>query len=89
MLARERGYVYGQHWAPPDIRVREMTTGKSGLEVARSLGLEFKVTPNIGVSDGIDAVRNFMPRCWFDAERCAVGIEALTQYRKKWNERLQ
>ena len=52
-------------------------------------GLEFKVTPDIGVSDGIDAVRLFLPRCWFDAERCAAGIEALTQYRKKWNERLQ
>jgi hypothetical protein len=87
--ARTLGYVYGEHWAPPDIRVREMSTGKSRLEVARSLGLDFKVTPDIGFTDGIEAVRLFLPRCWFEAQRCEAGIEALTHYRKKWNERLQ
>jgi hypothetical protein len=41
------------------------------------------------VADGVDAVRNFLPRCWFDAERCEAGLEALTHYRKKWNDRFQ
>ena len=31
----------------------------------------------------------FLSRCWFDGERCAGGLEALTHYQKKWNDRLQ
>ena len=30
-----------------------------------------------------------LPRCWFDAEKCEVGIEALTFYRKTYNEKMQ
>ena len=45
--------------------------------------------PNIGVDDGIDAARLLLARCWFDEEKCRPGIEALTFYRKPYNERLQ
>jgi phage terminase large subunit len=38
------------------------------------------------VDDGIGAVRNMLPRCWFDAEKCAQGIEALKQYRCEYDE---
>ena len=44
---------------------------------------------DIGVADGIDAVRLLLPRCWFDEEKCRAGLEALTFYRKNYNERLQ
>ena len=47
------------------------------------------VTPNIGVDDGIDAARLLLPRCWFDEEKCRSGLEALTFYRKTFNERQQ
>lgn len=87
--AAERGYVYGQHWAPHDIEVRELGTGKSRREVAKALGLTFQVVPDIGLMDGIEAARLLFPRCWFDAERCKVGIEGLTQYRKAWDDKLQ
>jgi hypothetical protein len=30
-----------------------------------------------------------LPRCWFDAERCAKGIHALRHYRREWNEAAQ
>jgi len=30
-----------------------------------------------------------MPKCWFDAERCARGIEALKQYRREWDGKRQ
>ena len=88
-VLRERGYVYGKHWAPHDIRVKEFGTGKSRLETARNHGIAFKVTPNIGVADGIDAARLLLPRCWFDEEKCRTGIVTLTFYRKNFNEKLQ
>ena len=88
-VIQEKPYVYGEHWAPHDIRVRELGSGKSRLETAEKHRIKFQVTPNIGVDDGIDAARLLIPRCWFDAEKCSVGLEALTFYRKAFNERLQ
>jgi phage terminase large subunit len=85
----ECGYVYGQHWGPHDIEVREFGSGKTRRELAKGLGLHFEVTPKLAVSDGIDAGRLLLPRCWFDEERCQVLIEALTQYRKTWDEKFQ
>ena len=85
----DKGYVYGQHWAPHDIRVRELGSGKSRRETARSHGIAFKIVPDIGVDDGIDAVRLLLPRCWFDEEHCRAGLDALMVYRKRFNERLQ
>lgn len=84
---QERGYVYGTHNAPHDIQVRELGSGKSRLETAASLGIRFAVVPNVGVQDGIDAARAFLGRCWFDRVRTERGRLALTQYRKKWDEK--
>lgn len=83
----EKGYKYGRHIAPHDIRVRELGTGKSRLETARSLGVRFDIAPNIPVQDGINAVRTILPLCWFDAECCSFALEALRQYRREFNER--
>jgi hypothetical protein len=41
------------------------------------------------VEDGINAVRNYLPRCWIDATKCAKGVEALKQYRKEWDDKTQ
>ena len=88
-------YVYGKHWAPHDISVRELGSGKSRLEVAKGFGLHFEVTPRLTgaagfeVEEGIHAARMLLPRCWFDAEKCRAGLEALTNYRRDYNQRLQ
>lgn len=84
----DKGYKYGIHIAPHDIRVRELGTGKSRLEIARSLGIRFDIAPNIPIQDGINAVRATLPKCWFDATRCALGIEALRHYRRSFNDRM-
>ncbi|HEV2110849.1 MAG TPA: hypothetical protein VGT99_05795, partial [Gammaproteobacteria bacterium] len=88
-VLQERGYVYGSHWAPHDIAARELGTGKSRLEVARNLGLNFKVAPRLSVEDGIEAVRNLLPRCWFDAQKCRQGLRALKSYHRDFNEHRQ
>lgn len=82
----KRPYVYGKHMAPWDIDVRELGTGKTRLETARSLGIRFIKVVQHSIEDGIDAVRNILPSCWFDEEKCSRGVEALTQYRKEWDE---
>lgn len=83
-VLQKKGYTYGTHWAPHDIEVREMGTGKSRRQVAYNLGLNFEVVAKHSVQDGIEVVRNLIPRCWFDREKCQVGIDALRQYRQEW-----
>jgi hypothetical protein len=73
------GYVYGQHWAPHDIQVRDFGTGKSRLSAAKQLGLTFQVCPDPSFADGINAVRLTLPKCYFDEQKCANGLESLRQ----------
>jgi phage terminase large subunit len=92
-VLRDRGYSYGQHWAPHDIQVRELSSGRSRLEVAASHGIKFQITPRLHhgqgeVEEGIHAARMLFPRCWFDAVKCKAGIEALMHYRRDYNQRL-
>jgi hypothetical protein len=82
-----KGYKYGRHIAPHDIRVRELGTGRSRLETAMRLGIRFDICPNIPVQDGINAVRQMLPRFRFDAGRCEAGIDALRHYRREFNDR--
>lgn len=84
--AKERGFDYGTHYAPHDIVVREIGTGKSRLEVADSLGLVFDVVPRVeDKMDSIQKARMIFPRVRIDS-RLTYPIEALTQYHKKYDE---
>lgn len=87
-ILKQKGYVYGEHWAPHDIQVRELASGRSRLEAAASLGIRFSVCPNVPLEDGIHAARMLFPRCWFDETKCQPGLEALMHYRRDYNTRL-
>lgn len=84
------GYKYGRHFAPHDIEVREMTTGKTRLETAREpgIGINFEVGKKISLQEGIEATKRLFNRFWFDEARCSVGIKHLDSYRKDWDEKL-
>jgi phage terminase large subunit len=86
-VLQRRGYLYGRHVAPHDIRVRELGSGKSRLETAQALGIRFDVAPDIGLIDGIDATRAFISRCWFDRDNTETGRLALVSYHKTWDEK--
>ena len=88
-VLEERGYAYSRHVAPHDIQARELGTGKSRLEVANELGIDFEVAPKLEVDHGIESVRNYLPHCYFDREKCKVGLDALRQYRKQWDDKNQ
>lgn len=95
-VLREKPYVYaepmrsvGGHLLPHDAEVEELGTGRSRIEVLRSLGINGRVVPKWPPEDGIQAVRSILPRCWFDKVKCARGIEAMHQYRQDWDPKLQ
>jgi len=85
----QKGYNYHKHYAPHDIRARELGTGKSRLETAEKMGIKFEIVPNIPVIDGIGAVRGLLSRIWIDAVKCKHLINVLKQYRKDWDEKGQ
>lgn len=84
-----RNYVWGNHYLPHDVQVRELGTGKSRKEMLEGYGLRVSVVPNIPVADGIQAVRLLLPTAWFDKAKCKDGIEALRMYRRDYDEKRQ
>lgn len=86
-VLQDKNYLYGRHFAPHDIQVRELGSGKSRLETARGLGINFKVAPMLSIEDGIEAGRNILSKCWFDKTKCHRGLNALKSYHKEWDEK--
>ena len=84
--ANENNVVFKEHLAPHDIAVRELSTGKSRLETAREMGIRFRPIQRHLLEDGIEAVRNFLPKCWFNQVPTKPGVNALKSYTKKFNE---
>jgi phage terminase large subunit len=89
-LLQAKPYTYERHLLPHDAEVRELGSGRSRRETLHGLGVTpIRVVPAQSVADGINAVRMVLPKCWFDATRCAAGIRALRHYRREWNEAAQ
>jgi len=86
-VLQQKGYVYDQHILPHDVRVRELGSGKSRLETLQSLGLNnIQIAPQLNVDDGIQASRSLLATCWFDAEKCAHGVDALRAYHREYDD---
>jgi hypothetical protein len=82
----DKGYAYGEHRAPHDIEHHDIgiATGHTRLDVARQLGIPFRVMSRIErKEDAIHAARVVFSKCWFDSQKCAKGLEALLNYRWK------
>ena len=85
---RRRDYIYGNHYLPHDVEVRELTNGgKSRRQFLAGLGVRpIKVVKAANPADRINAVRQMLPRSFFDAEGCNRGLDALRKYKREWNE---
>ena len=80
-------YIYSKHIAPHDIRVRELGTNKSRWETSKEMGLEFDIAPKLSIEDGIEQVRQILPKCWFHKQNCNKLVEALKSYCKRWDDK--
>jgi len=96
-------YVYGDTIWPHDGAVREWGSGATRVETAAGYGLKPRILEADSVDDGIQAVRQMLPVCEFNATpdpfpgetpddakaRMTRAIDALRQYRREYDERLQ
>jgi len=84
---KDNDYLKAEHILPHDVRVRELGTGKSRLEMLEEAGLEVKIAPRMGLDDGIQAVRRLLPRCWFNVPKVQTGLNCLRNYRRDYDEK--
>lgn len=89
-LLHEQEYVYKRHLLPHDIEVRELTyQGRSRRHYLEGLGVRpIKVVPAANPAERIAASRAILPRSFFDAGGCAVGLKKLRAYKREWNEHM-
>lgn len=76
-----RPYVYGDHWLPHDADNELLASEQTIAQQCRAFGFKVKITPKTSVVNGINAARTIFATCWFDAEKCADGLQALRNYR--------
>jgi hypothetical protein len=84
---KDNDYLKAEHILPHDVRVRELGTGKSRLEMLEESGLQVKIAPRMGLDDGIQAVRRLLPRCWFNVPQVQNGLNCLRNYRRDYDEK--
>ncbi len=84
---RGRAYTYSNHYAPHDIKQRELVSGRSRLEAAQDLGIPFRIVPDMSVQDGIDSVRRMLSMVRIDKRNCAKLFGHLGQYHKEYDEK--
>jgi phage terminase large subunit len=90
VLRNEKPYTYAEHYLPHDAEVRELMTAKTRKEHLEALNIRpVIIVPRQSVEEGINAVRNMLPRCVVDQTKCKHGLEALKQYRREWDEKLK
>jgi phage terminase large subunit len=83
---KQNNYEKAEHILPHDVEVRELGTGKSRREILQSLGLSITVAPKLSVDDGIQAVRQMLPNCYFHP-RVKQGLDCLRNYRRQYDEK--
>lgn len=85
-MLKSKAYDYENVWLPHDARAKTFATKKSAIEQFMEANLPVHITPSLSVEDGIEAVRQTLPKCYFERNKCWEGIECLRVYRKKWDE---
>lgn len=80
-VLQERPYVYGTCWLPHDAKHELLASDRTIEQQIKDTGRTVKIVPNLRVAEGINALRTIFPRCYFDADKCADGLNALRRYR--------
>lgn len=87
-VLRSKGYNYDTLWLPHDADHKLLSSDMSIAEICRKNGFRVAIVPNLPLSEGINAARLLLSVCYFDAERCVPGLEALQAYQWDYNQRL-
>ena len=89
-VIEEKPYRRGTAFAPHDISVREWGSGAvTRYERARQMGIDFHILEQHSVQDGIDHVKMLWPRFHIHEQTCKSLLDALENYKREYDEKLQ
>ena len=85
----DKGWTFDITYVPHDVSVRELIVGKTRWQALLDLGFNPILVPRHRIQDGIQATREFLRDVEIDAEEAIDIIDAIQNYQKKFDERLQ
>jgi hypothetical protein len=78
-FADKYGIRYGEHLAPHDIAVRDLMTRESRIDIAKGMGIRFKLVDRCkSKRESINALKALFPRIWIDSVRCDTEANGAT-----------
>lgn len=88
MIRKSIGCKWGNHFMPHDVKQGHQgwESTESRLMIARKHGWFFQVTPKVNFEDGIEAIRYIFPLMRIDKQNCQIGIRALREYQREYDE---
>ena len=87
-VVRNKPYEYAGHFLPHDAEAREPGSGKSYTDYLGDLDIKpISIVPRLSPEHRINAARMLLPRCWFDANKCKIGLECLRMHRSEYDEK--
>lgn len=87
-VCHSKPWPRGIDFVPHDAKVREWGApgARSRVETMRAFDLNPHLCPDQSKMDGIQAARTTLGRCVFHPRTEEVGISALEQYRREWDD---
>lgn len=95
------GIRFGKHYGPHDIDVRELTSGKKRIDIAKTMGIKFELVKRCSSKrESVQALKNIFDQLWIDPVRCdtdisgrsgdlaeKTGLKALRTLRREWDHK--
>jgi hypothetical protein len=81
---------WGSHFVPHDVDQKHQGFEhvESRLMAARNAGWILTVTPKVNFADGIEQLRFLLDHARIDKQQCQLGIKALREYSRKYDQAL-
>ncbi|MGH7864219.1 MAG: PBSX family phage terminase large subunit [Candidatus Binataceae bacterium] len=80
-VLQAKPYAYGDAWLPHDANHQLLGAPLTIVQQLRAHQFRTRLVPDISVAQGIEAARTIFSKCWFDAAKCADGLQSLRHYR--------
>jgi hypothetical protein len=87
-IRQTQGFKWGNHFMPHDIKNKHQgwEQAESRLMQARRQGWHFQITPKVNFEDGIEAIRYVFPKLRIDKNNCKIGIRAIREYQREYDQ---
>lgn len=85
-ILNQRGYMYGIDYLPHDATSEQISAEKTVERIFKDAGRKTKIVPRVdSLYNAINQTRTIFSSCYFDAKKCADGLQSLRRYRYETN----